>query len=228
MKESKLSTGTLAGLFISFFGAPLLIYVFGLWEPVEGPTDVFVTIRECSLLFLAFILLVIVRNGENLGMDSLGLHSRHWGKSVLHAILLVVVCFVALLGCIALLQLFGISFGDNENAHKYDQISLWVMTLVVVRAGIVEELFYRGYIIERLEKLTGSWVAFLLIPTLIFGLLHYKQGIGGILISFVLGLIFAVYYWKTRDLKTTIMAHFLVDFIPNVLFPLFEGQEILQ
>jgi membrane protease YdiL (CAAX protease family) len=34
------------------------------------------------------------------------------------------------------------------------------------------------------------------------------------------GLLLAFFYLRTRDLKANIMAHFLVDFIPNVLAPL--------
>jgi membrane protease YdiL (CAAX protease family) len=219
------SSGTWIGLVIAFFGGPLIIYLFGLLQPSNGFTDRFVILRELSLFALAALLLIIIIKVEKLGLASVGLHNRHWGKSLLWSLGLMLICFVALLGCLALLYLFGITYGSGEAALQSEQISLWTMTLMVLRAGIIEELFYRGYIIERLEKLTGNWVAFILLPTLIFALFHYKQGVGGILISFVLGLIFAVYYWKTRDLKATIVAHFLVDFIPNVLVPLFENQQ---
>jgi membrane protease YdiL (CAAX protease family) len=221
--KSKLSAGTLIGLPIAFFGGPLVLYIFGLFEPTGGLTNEFVIIRELSLFLLGALLILIIVKVEKLGPGSIGLHNRHWGKSLLWSLGLLLGCGIALVGCIALLQLLGISFGSGEAAQKYDQISLGVMALMVLRAGVIEELFYRGYIIERMEKLTGHWVAFILIPTLLFGLFHYKQGVGGILVSFVLGLIFAMYYWKTRDLKVTITAHFLVDFIPNVLVPLIEN-----
>ena len=92
---------------------------------------------------------------------------------------------------------------------------------MVLRAGIVEEICYRGYVIERLEKMTGNWIVYFLIPLIFFGAFHYKQGIGGIIISFVAGAILAVLYIKRRDLKANIITHFLVDFLPNVLLPLF-------
>jgi membrane protease YdiL (CAAX protease family) len=37
------------------------------------------------------------------------------------------------------------------------------------------------------------------------------------LIAFALGLVMALTYRKTRDLKANIIAHFLIDFISNVL-----------
>lgn len=222
MDTTKISAVTITGLFLAFFGAPLVIYLFGLAPSTGLLTNTFVIARELSIFLVAGLLLMIITKGERLGLDSIGLHNNHWGRSFLWSLLLVVICFAALAGLLALFKLAGISFGDGSESHRYDAISLWVMALVVLRAGIVEEICYRGYIMERLEKISGKWVVYFLLPAVIFGLLHYKQGIGGIIIAFVLGLILAYAYWKKRDLKMNIMAHFLVDFIPNVLIPLFE------
>jgi membrane protease YdiL (CAAX protease family) len=134
------------------------------------------------------------------------------------------VSIIAGLGCLLALNALGISFGQGGEAQRYDQISLWAISFMVLRAGVVEELFYRGYIMERLEEISGRWLVYFLLPAIIFGLLHFRQGVGGILISFVLGLILAWFYWKKRDLKANIIAHFLVDFIPNVLVPIVEQQ----
>ena len=53
--------------------------------------------------------------------------------------------------------------------------------------------------------------------------MHYQQGIGGIIIATLGGLVMSCFYWKTRDLKAVMIAHFMVDFIPNVLIPLIGG-----
>lgn len=38
--------------------------------------------------------------------------------------------------------------------------SVWLILLMVSRAGVVEEILYRGYAIERIEQLSGSkWPA---------------------------------------------------------------------
>jgi hypothetical protein len=223
MNSEKVSPYTWAGLLLAFFGAPLVIYLFGLRPDSEPLTNAFLTAKEVAIFLVAALLLLLVVKGEKLNLNSIGLHNRHWGKSVLWGLLLAIICFAVLAGLLGLFQLVGISFGDGAESHKYDNISLWVMTLIVVRAGIVEEICYRGYIMERLEKISGKWVVYFLLPALIFGLLHYKQGIGGIIIATVMGLVLAYAYWKKRDLKMNIIAHFLVDFIPNVLLPLLSG-----
>jgi membrane protease YdiL (CAAX protease family) len=98
-----------------------------------------------------------------------------------------------------------------------------VSVLLYARAGIAEEVFYRGYAIERIEALTGSRAIAAAVPLLIFAGSHFSQGSAGILLTFALGAIAtAVYLWK-RNLVILIAAHFLVDFIPNVLLPLLFG-----
>jgi uncharacterized protein len=72
-------------------------------------------------------------------------------------------------------------------------------------------------LLERLSAITGKkWIAFLL-STIPFGLLHFHQGYTGILIATVAGGIFALFYFWKKDLKSNIIAHFLIDYIPNVI-----------
>ena len=98
-----------------------------------------------------------------------------------------------------------------------------VSLLLYARAGIAEEVFYRGYAIERIEALTGSRAMAAAVPLLIFAGSHFSQGVAGLLITFTIGAIAtAIYLWK-RNLVILIAAHFMVDFIPNVLLPLLFG-----
>jgi membrane protease YdiL (CAAX protease family) len=99
-----------------------------------------------------------------------------------------------------------------------------VILVVVVRAGFVEELFYRGYAIERLESLTGSRVLALSVPLLLFALFHYKQGPAGIVVALFMGAVLTGVYVYKRNLWIPITAHFLVDFVPNYLLPLFGSE----
>jgi len=135
----------------------------------------------------------------------------------LTAAIILVCCIIGALLTIVAFHALGLEFGKEKTGIK---LSLFTTTLVMLRAGIAEEVFFRGYIIERLQVLMGSkWmaIALSLVP---FALLHYRQGISGILISFVLGgILTGMYLWK-RDLKANMIAHFMVDFIPNVLVPL--------
>lgn len=210
---------TLLGLVIAFFGPPLIIYIAAQLAP-DTYTNLFLVKKELLIFAVTGLLLLLIHKGEKLGLDSIGLHGRHWGRSVLSALVLSIILLIAVVITAWALSFLDIPVGGGE-IHKYRDITLWTWSLIVLRAGVVEEICYRGYIMERLEKWTGNWYIFFLLPVVIFSLLHYSQGIAGIAISFVAGFILAYVYWKKRDLKANIIAHFLVDLIPNVLLPLF-------
>ena len=215
---------TWVGLALALFGAPLVIFIFQSLAP-DGPfTNLFVLEKELAVFAVAGILILLILKGEKLGLDSIGLHSRNWGKSILWGFIGVVIAGAALAILLLIFSKIGISFGQGPDVGRYKNISLWVMFVMVLRAGIVEEICYRGYVIERLEKISGSWIVYFLIPLILFAVFHYRQGIAGIIISFVAGAILALLYLKRRDLKANIITHFLVDFIPNVLIPLVSKQ----
>jgi uncharacterized protein len=214
---------TYLGLALALFGVPLLIFILQRNAPAFY-TDQFVITKELSIFALTGILLLLIIKGEKLGLDSIGLHNRDWGKSILWGLIGTAIAIVVLAILLFIFPKVGIKFGEGGESARYKNVSLWVMSLMVLRAGIVEEICYRGYAIERLEKISGNWIVYFLLPLILFGLFHYKQGLGGIIISFVAGAILAVLYIKRRDLKANIITHFLVDFLPNVLLPLLSNQ----
>ena len=42
-------------------------------------------------------------------------------------------------------------YGHGPGSAAFEKLPLWLITAIVFRAGVVEELFYRGYAIERLQ-----------------------------------------------------------------------------
>ncbi len=219
----KIPTITTIGLVLAFFGGPLLLFVFHQLTDGEPLTNAWVLMRETGLFLLTGLLLVLVVKGEKLKLDSIGLHNKHWGKSLVLA-LLIMISSIALLTCImGIYHLLGILYGEGGQPNRYDHVSTSVIAIMMLRAGVIEEICYRGYIMERLEKYTGNRLIYLYIPTIIFGLFHYRQGLSGIVITTAAGFLLAFFYLKKRDLKANIIAHFLVDLIPNVLIPLIAG-----
>ncbi len=95
------------------------------------------------------------------------------------------------------------------------------MTLIVLRAGVVEEFLYRGYAITRLEALGlgRSWSV--AIPLGIFSVAHWTGGWANIVIVLALGSILSGFYVWRRDLVANMIGHGLVDFVANVLPKLF-------
>ena len=91
----------------------------------------------------------------------------------------------------------------------YLKLPVWLLVFIVFRAGIVEELFYRGYAIERLESLGLHRFWAVVIPLAISGVAHWTGGWVNILIALALGVILAVFYVWRHDLVANMIAHVL-------------------
>src|SRR6185436_14994396 len=94
------------------------------------------------------------------------------------ALVLALLCVLGLAACLGLFALIGVHFGQGSAPIS---VSLWATALTTLRAGIAEEVFYRGYAIERIRALTGKNWAAALIPLTMFAAFHYRQGLPGIL-----------------------------------------------
>lgn len=84
-------------------------------------------------------------------------------------------------------------------------------------AAIGEELLVRGYLLNRLESLSGTWFA-VVTQAAIFALAHIYQGWMGVINIFVLALVFGVIFIRCgRSLWPLIIAHGLIDTIAVTL-----------
>ncbi|WP_207435432.1 CPBP family intramembrane glutamic endopeptidase [Sabulibacter ruber] len=97
---------------------------------------------------------------------------------------------------------------------------IWVPWIVLALINPwVEEFYWRGLLLDATEHWTG-WVA-VLYTSLAFSLNHAAFGINSELNSgfeiigstFLMGVVWAIVYKKTKSLRWTIVAHFLVDFL---------------
>jgi len=93
---------------------------------------------------------------------------------------------------------------------------LW-LALAWVSAGFGEELFFRGFMVSRAERVTKGLPFALclavLIPAAIFGIAHfYYQGLRGLIVTGLIGLsLGTLYLLYKRNLWPLIVAHGLVD-----------------
>jgi membrane protease YdiL (CAAX protease family) len=211
---------TYLGLAIALFAIPAANLIFKLAGFTRND-DGAIIVRELAILALVGFLLWLVRSGERLPLSSIGLRRQPIGQAILWTLVTMVAFAAALFLCLGLLlPALGMTYG-SQGAPA---VSLAVTTLVVARAGIAEEIFYRGYAIERIEALTGSRAVAAIVPLLLFAGFHFSQGIAGVIISFFVGAAAtAIYLWK-RNLLILIAAHFTLDFVPNVLMPLLAGE----
>ena len=204
---------TWAGLLIALFGILIVRWAVSVFYPTFSFTA---TLWKESLIWLCVIaLLFIIRRGERLPLRSIGLGTAPVKSSILWGGILTVLC--GLVGSVVV----GLThFKGGETAETLATLPLWLVVLIVLRAGVVEEFFYRGYAIERLQLLglNRYWAG--VIPLLIFGFGHLTNGWANVVLALALGAVLtAVYLWQ-RDLVANMIGHFMIDLI-SVLLPRF-------
>src|SRR5207237_5061275 len=83
---------------------------------------------------------------------------------------------------------------------------------VILGAGFGEEIFFRGYLFERLGKVFRAKAAILAITSLWFGLVHYQgQGVAGVEQAIITGLVLGGIYLAAGHLWISILAHIAFD-----------------
>jgi len=109
--------------------------------------------------------------------------------------------------------------GYFSPSHAAEYLLATVLFTVV---AVAEEGVFRGYLIRRLKNLTGR--AHLAVPAaaLIFCTGHGYQQIGGVIATFLLGVVFgAVYLWR-GSLVAPIVIHFMQNAV-TVLIAIMRG-----
>ena len=118
---------------------------------------------------------------------------------------------------------------DAPDLSKFEPVRGNVMLLLVglaiiwVTAAFFEEIVFRGFLLDRLLRLTGTGRAAALFAivaqAMIFGALHFYQGITGILFTAAAGALFALFYiLQGRNIWVQVAVHGLVDTIGLVHF----------
>ena len=205
----RLSPVTWLGLVITLFGMIVVRHAVLYFSPTLT-----VSAAIWSELFMwvcVAAVCLVIRRGEKLPFSSVGLGTSRWSKSLGWGVVLTVGIIVV--GSIPDVIAVLTHYQPNEFARQLTRLPFWLLTLTCVRAGIGEELFYRGYAIERLQALGLSrfWAA--AIPLLIFSVGHWTSGWQNVVTAFWVGSMLAAFYQWRRDLLANMIAHFLVDFI---------------
>ena len=89
-------------------------------------------------------------------------------------------------------------------------VSLPVIVLLSFVNPIFEEVFVVGYLFERLRNINPALI--IAISVLIRVSYHLYQGWIGIISVTPMAILFAVTYWKTRNLFPLVLSHTMLDF----------------
>ncbi|WP_343730357.1 CPBP family intramembrane glutamic endopeptidase [Duganella sp.] len=197
---------TIAGLLLAL-GAPSLLAYFRRSEKNSPGKQVrrLTTAWACCLALLALVLCWEQRPLASIGIAA-GNHAAWLGGAALGLTMLA-------LSVVSVVQARRMGKEDtSQGLMQLTEMPLWFRCAVPLTAGITEEIMFRGYPIERLHELTGSWWLAALIPLAVFTLAHlgswsWKHLIG---VGLAGTLLTGLYLWQ-RDLIACMIAHALID-----------------
>ncbi len=89
----------------------------------------------------------------------------------------------------------------------------WVLIIIpLLVAVMVEEFLFRGLLIGGFQLVVNPWVM-AIASSVLFGLMHSPQGILGIVLTGLVGMVFAALFIITSSLLPVIVAHFVINFL---------------
>ncbi len=162
----------------------------------------------CALAILLWLTLI-----ERLPLSSIGFCLPTWKSvvfGVLAAIALTAIMVLEFSIVVPLLHLNTASIVAGQRAIL--STPYWYRILLVLRAAVVEEILFRGYLIEKVRQLSKNTAFAVVVSVTAFTYAHLG-GWGPVHLIAVGGggLVFALLYVWRRDLPSNILAHFLAD-----------------
>ncbi|WP_328463752.1 CPBP family intramembrane metalloprotease [Actinoplanes sp. NBC_00393] len=147
-----------------------------------------------------------IRPGRDLGIDfRRPVHDLGWGVGL-----------AALIGIPGLLLVYtALQLGLNAQIVPSGLQPYWwavpVLVLAALENSILEEVVVVGYLMTRLRQsgMTTFWI--IVCSAVLRGSYHLYQGFGAFVGNAIMGVIFALFFLKTKRVMPLIVAHSLLD-----------------
>jgi membrane protease YdiL (CAAX protease family) len=158
-----------------------------------------------------WLVLVLLSRDPGTAGFGIGLHRRPSRRDLLQG-----VGFAAVIGIPGLVLVWAAhQLGVSANLAVVDVPDTWyrvpLLLLQAAQNGVLEEIVVVGYLLTRLRQLGWSNRRALGASAVLRGSYHLYQGLGGFVGNFVMGLIFAWWFQRTRRILPLVVAHVLLD-----------------
>jgi len=184
------------------FVVPILFvipfYVSGFLTEVSGNYIIYSIYIACSVLLTKY-------NGRSLA--EIGLTQKGLLPSFGYSVIPVAAAFLRSL----IFADLEISPNANSCANFAYGLFYWMF------GGLGQEVLFRGLIFFSLQRWKG-WKIALVVSTVLFGLMHVRQGVTGVIGTILIGGYWGWVTLKTRNIIGTTMAHGFYNFIFTFLF----------
>lgn len=207
---------------------PIITFAFFIVLSKIGviPKNIVEAVKTNDILFSALVELIVL--GAEAGV-LIWIAKKRQAKladfgfrkfNVIKTILFIIGSFLVLSAIVAIVYAVLVwlwpSFNANEAqdvGFEYGKagIGLWFSFFsTVVLAPVVEEIYFRGFIMPATTKRFG-WLIGITVSAVLFAILHLQLNV--IVYTFVFGIILAALYIKTKSIIPSIILHIMNNLI---------------
>lgn len=226
----------LLGSFLLFIGYPLISLVLPSETTVQIPQSMTSFQKITFEMVLLFVQLLFVFAGlilvpllwytlvNHLSLREmlarLMLRRQGLQNALLWGVVIIAITFAVTI-VIGLIYLFFTKQNPNTVSNIPDLLKLFSVPslyLLVILQPFCEEVFFRGFLLEKLTTFGGPVVA-VIITSVLFGVSHlsYTYAYTAVLAG-ILGVLFSLVVLKTKNLYSAIFAHTVINIASLTLF----------
>jgi len=145
----------------------------------------------------------------------------------LWGIFAAMIIFVLIFVIESILIAGGQNSQDLSNIPDLEKLFSWPALFFLVSVQpIAEEIFFRGFLFEKIERFAGGEIA-IIISAVLFGLAHLSYGkIFPVIMPIFMGIILGYIVYRTKNLYSSIIAHIIFNVTAITLA--YIGEQILQ
>jgi len=188
-----------------------------------GSLEMFVISVVLGVLSLSTV--AVILQARHQPARSIGLNRTSMGRVIGGALLAVPSCYMlAFVSVMFYMQLMGVSEQAllAERTAFFETLPtppMWVVVAFSLFVGVHEEVFFRGFVLTRLNAVLRSRWGAIVVSSIVFGLLHFDQGPIGVVQTATVGFVLAVAATYLRTIWPVIIAHAMFDTISLSLIP---------
>jgi uncharacterized protein len=183
------------------------------WDILYQLLDVFF-----SLCLVALVVYLLWEPGRS-ALRRIGLDFSRFGGDLWRGAALFAVIGIPGLGLYVVGRLLGVTLQVDASPLGAAWWTVPLLVLSALRAGLIEETIFIGYLYDRLRRFGWGWWTIILSTAALRGAYHAYQGVGSIIGNFVMGVVFGWCYRRWGRVMPLVVAHTLLDVVAFVGYP---------
>jgi membrane protease YdiL (CAAX protease family) len=201
----------LAAPLVQFLGFSLLFIIYpDVFKSRQTIEEFFIPwcgwfIFSIQLSF--FLLVLFFLKKEKSSLYELGLRGENFFKNIGIGLIL---CLISILVFEAFFEITDYKVYVSDKRF-FPTIIGWFLA-GVVGGGVFEEIIWRGYTLRRIMQLWGERRG-ILYSSISFGLWHWFSGIYYVILTFFIGVVFAIIALRRNSIIPCITAHITMNFL---------------